>query len=107
MSNYSPERPQRQLARTTLRWAGISALAGSLFCGIESGSHFLKAKDSIHGIQTSQPATNDALEKRIILVGDETAMRNYGIGFVALGVLGTGGLAINRRLDSLSPTPAS
>jgi hypothetical protein len=122
--NKATERAPRQPGRATLRFVGVAALAGSLFCGWESGSHFCKATGSIHDIQALEhqievrskddtPPQHDALQqliletaettqKRIALVGDETAMRNYGIGFLALGTIGLGGLAINRRLDALA-----
>lgn len=86
------------------RFSGWVALTGSVFCGVETVSHFLKANESIDDIRTmSTDHPNLSPEQdilwhqsaiateRIVLAGEETAMRIYGVGSLALfGIYGLG-----------------
>jgi hypothetical protein len=109
MSYFHEDQPLEKRRRTQPlgqkfgRAGGLLALSGALFCGYECWSHFNRAADLVQEVRQAsvyhppvrldpqQAAILQAVEletERTVLVGEETAMRDYGIGCFVLFAVG-------------------
>jgi hypothetical protein len=109
-SSRATSQEQRKLPRVGLRFVGGAALAGSIFCAAETVIHQLHAKSGVDEVQRIETALlppdelgwllreDQLTQERIILAGQESAVRTYGVGSLVLGLGGAGSVLVAAAL---------